>query len=504
MKCEKCGNDIAEGQVVCLICGAEVPKKKKKPEEKTDENGKNETTSDQKPKRVHVKKDHTSLIIVLCFFLTIILVAILSCLFYYKVFVTPKTIFMNSIDTLYDEATLPISELRKNGKYNIKYSTNKSVNSNDEIMNLLSKVAFFTDMTMDYTNSEFAGDVSFQYDNNSVFSSNIYGKKKNVYVLDNKISNYVKMKNKYSDYFSSDSKNISAYITVIKELKNALRVALKESYFKSYQELTTVNGIDMEVTKNEIIINNDNIKTIEHDLVKYLSKSKKYISSMAKLQSKKEQKVKKKLDKTLEGLKQKKTTVKIDTMTFDIYTKGFKNGFVKFSLKQGSDLKEVLVFTKNEQSEYIIKLNINNKYLDVNVKKTQLPEKTSYLINLTNGLDSTQISIEYSFRHDKKEIDSNIDNTIDYETVDKSFKDKLVQDLINQNGKDSFNSDKQKVINWFKETIELFNPTVNVVYDEEESNVEQTNNNDSDSENNYTNPSNQGSINGLGDETINQ
>ena len=42
------------------------------------------------------------------------------------------------------------------------------------------------------------------------------------------------------------------------------------------------------------------------------------------------------------------------------------------------------------------------------------------------------------------------------------------------------------------------------VYDEEESNVEQTNNNDSDSESNYTNPSNQGSINGLGDETINQ
>lgn len=496
MKCEKCGNEIPDGQLVCLICGAEVPKKQKTAEEATaDEEQK---PQEEKPKSIKAKKDYSVLLLAFGLLISLVLTVILGVLFYYRVYTTPKTIFMNSLDVMYDEALLPISSVQSNGEYNIRYTSNKQIDSFDEIMTFLSNISFETDMNVDYTTSELSGSLTLKYGNQIWFDNNIYGKEKSVYIMDEKLNQYVEMENKYRDFYDVDSKKVKAYKTVLKEIRTALRVALKEEYFKSYKETLNVNGTDETVYKNELIINNDNIKVIEQNIVKYLYNSKKYISSVAKLKSVKSETIKKQLDKKLTGLNYQNTTVTIDPILIDIYTKGFKNEFVKLSLKKGFNFEEVLSFSKIQNNEYKINIELNDKSIDMSINKIVVPEKTSYIINYYNGFESAQFTLEYSLEHNKKYKKPEIQNPINYSQIDDNFKKVIKKHIMDEDVNNIFTNDKKDFKDWIQETIELFNPTINVVKDEEE------NTSDGSVEEENYNPTNEGSVQGLGDESIDQ
>lgn len=326
------------------------------------------------------------------------------------------------------------------GKNNsISGSLSLSVNGDttdkeEKIFKILNNLDFSMNYGIDTKENITNIDISTNYYGDKLININAYIEDNNIYLSSSDLySKYIRIENNKEDNSEKKSVTNDDYKVIINSISTAVSESLKEEYFtKSWVKLDGKN-----VNKVELLLNNNNIKIINENIINNLKNNNDFIDSFGKLTNKKTMEVKELLDKEIEEVNNRE----YKNTKVSLYTKITK--FVKLEVIYGEDKAVIkrtdkgydFTITDNENSNtyngtIIVKNNNDSTSYNINVKDSNdLEIKISNTINNTTKVDKKDVSNSVLFEDitDKeyKDIINKISNN-------KAFK-KIYEDISNSN-----------------------------------------------------------------------
>lgn len=171
-------------------------------------------------------------------------------------------------------------------------------------------------------------DISTNYYGDKLININTYIEDNNIYLSSSDLySKYIKIENKKEDNSEKKSMTNDDYKVIINSISTAVSESLKEEYF-------TKNWVKLDgksVNKVELLLNNNNIKIINENIINNLKNNNNFIDSFGKLIGKKTMEVKELLDKEIKEV----NSNEYSDIKISLYTKITK--FVKLEITSGED-----------------------------------------------------------------------------------------------------------------------------------------------------------------------
>ena len=350
--------------------------------------------------------------------LCVVLIGGCGFLFFYKS--KPERVFTSIIEKANKKIknNIEVNQLKEDIELSIKVEAGEEYKAiSDLINNLLLKISVNTDLKTNETNLGLKAD----YKNKEMANISAYYDSKNVYVnlndlFDKVIAAELNLNEEKIDINVEDLK------TIYNEVFEAFKIAIKEGTYS--KKSVDLNG--SKVTQNTLTINNENKDKMVNAFVNYLKDNDKFITAVSNLSGESKDEIKKSINEDF----------KIDKLdkeyNLSIYTKGFDDDFVKFSL--GTD-KELISFTETSKNNYEFKVDVDGEKMTCNIKEeNELSSTASCSVNVLGIKVTTNAKV--NIKQNEKVVKPNIENTINYVELTEEDMNTIMENL---NKKDGFN-----------------------------------------------------------------
>lgn len=259
-------------------------------------------------------------------------------------------------------------------------------------------------------------DISTNYYGDKLININTYIEDNNIYLSSSDLySKYIKIENKKEDNSEKKSMTNDDYKVIINSISTAVSESLKEEYF-------TKNWVKLDgksVNKVELLLNNNNIKIINENIINNLKNNNNFIDSFGKLIGKKTMEVKELLDKEIKEVNNNEySDIKIS-----LYTKITK--FVKLEITSGED-KIVVKSNDKGYSFEIVDSEDNNTY-NGTIEINNNSDSTTYNVNVKDS-NNLEIKINNTINKTTKIEKKDVSNSILLEDIT----EKEYEDIINK------------------------------------------------------------------------
>ncbi len=360
-----------------------------------------------------------------CFF---ILFIIIGTILYPLKKISPKKVFTAAIETVYSATTRNVSDSNFSGA-NITLQTNL-ISSEEEQARILTLLNHFT-LQMQYGVSfekqKAYVDFNSQYKSKNLLSFQMHFEKEKAYIfLKELYSKYLEVPiNEFKTKFST-KRNTEDMQIVLDYIKDALQKSLKDKYFKKENTTLLLDQKRVKVTRNQLILNQENGKEIYITLGQELDNDY-FISSLSKLLNKSKEQIKSIINKMKKG---QISLSQDDELVFSIYTKGLKNNFIGIAIENKEDS---FIILKNKNTHYDFSLKIKNETSSGSLDILKNEENYRFQITLNTKQTKGTITVECNFN--KENIPSiDTSNTVFINDLTEKEKIDIINKLQNQEG----------------------------------------------------------------------
>lgn len=259
-------------------------------------------------------------------------------------------------------------------------------------------------------------DISTNYYGDKLININTYIEDNNIYLSSSDLySKYIKIENKKEDNSEKKSMTNDDYKVIINSISTAVSESLKEEYF-------TKNWVKLDgksVNKVELLLNNNNIKIINENIINNLKNNNNFIDSFGKLIGKKTMEVKELLDKEIKEV----NSNEYSDIKISLYTKITK--FVKLEITSGED-KIVVKSNDKGYSFEIVDSEENNTY-NGTIEINNNSDSTTYNVNVKDS-NNLEIKINNTINKTTKIEKKDVSNSVLLEDIT----EKEYEDIINK------------------------------------------------------------------------
>lgn len=259
-------------------------------------------------------------------------------------------------------------------------------------------------------------DISTNYYGDKLININTYIEDNNIYLSSSDLySKYIKIENKKEDNSEKKSMTNDDYKVIINSISTAVSESLKEEYF-------TKNWVKLDgksVNKVELLLNNNNIKIINENIINNLKNNNNFIDSFGKLIGKKTMEVKELLDKEIKEV----NSNEYSDIKISLYTKITK--FVKLEITSGEDKIAVKSNDKGYSFE-IVDSEDNNTY-NGTIEINNNSDSTTYNVNVKDS-NNLEIKINNTINKTTKIEKKDVSNSVLLEDIT----EKEYEDIINK------------------------------------------------------------------------
>lgn len=315
------------------------------------------------------------------------------------------------------------NELEDNIGKNNSTSGSLSLNVNGDttdkekkIFKILNNLDFSMNYGIDTKENITNIDISTNYYGDKLININTYIEDNNIYLSSSDLySKYIKIENKKEDNSEKKSMTNDDYKVIINSISTAVNESLKEEYF-------TKNWVKLDgksVNKVELLLNNNNIKIINENIINNLKNNNNFIDSFGKLIGKKTMEVKELLDKEIKEV----NSNEYSDIKISLYTKITK--FVKLEITSGED-KIVVKSNDKGYSFEIVDSEDNNTY-NGTIKINNNSDSTTYNVNVKDS-NNLEIKINNTINKTTKIEKKDVSNSVLLEDIT----EKEYEDIINK------------------------------------------------------------------------
>lgn len=315
------------------------------------------------------------------------------------------------------------NELEENIGKNNSTSGSLSLNVNgdttdkeEKIFKILNNLDFSMNYGIDTKENITNIDISTNYYGDKLININTYIEDNNIYLSSSDLySKYIKIENKKEDNSEKKSMTNDDYKVIINSISTAVSESLKEEYF-------TKNWVKLDgksVNKVELLLNNNNIKIINENIINNLNNNNNFIDSFGKLIGKKTMEVKELLDKEIKEV----NSNEYSDIKISLYTKITK--FVKLEITSGED-KIVVKSNDKGYSFEIVDSEDNNTY-NGTIEINNNSDSTTYNVNVKDS-NNLEIKINNTINKTTKIEKKDVSNSVLLEDIT----EKEYEDIINK------------------------------------------------------------------------
>lgn len=315
------------------------------------------------------------------------------------------------------------NELEDNIGKNNSTSGSLSLNVNGDttdkekkIFKILNNLDFSMNYGIDTKENITNIDISTNYYGDKLININTYIEDNNIYLSSSDLySKYIKIENKKEANSENKSMTNDDYKVIINSISTAVSESLKEEYF-------TKNWVKLDgksVNKVELLLNNNNIKIINENIINNLKNNNNFIDSFGKLIGKKTMEVKELLDKEIKEV----NSNEYSDIKISLYTKITK--FVKLEITSGED-KIVVKSNDKGYSFEIVDSEDNNTY-NGTIKINNNSDSTTYNVNVKDS-NNLEIKINNTINKTTKIEKKDVSNSVLLEDIT----EKEYEDIINK------------------------------------------------------------------------
>lgn len=322
-------------------------------------------------------------------------------------------IFMNDYFNKLEE------NIGKNNSTSGSLSLNVNGDTTDKekkIFKILNNLDFSMNYGIDTKENITNIDISTNYYGDKLININTYIEDNNIYLSSSDLySKYIKIENKKEDNSEKKSMTNDDYKVIINSISTAVSESLKEEYF-------TKNWVKLDgksVNKVELLLNNNNIKIINENIINNLKNNNNFIDSFGKLIGKKTMEVKELLDKEIKEV----NSNEYSDIKISLYTKITK--FVKLEITSGED-KIVVKSNDKGYSFEIVDSEDNNTY-NGTIKINNNSDSTTYNVNVKDS-NNLEIKINNTINKTTKIEKKDVSNSVLLEDIT----EKEYEDIINK------------------------------------------------------------------------
>lgn len=315
------------------------------------------------------------------------------------------------------------NELEENIGKNNSTSGSLSLNVNgdttdkeEKIFKILNNLDFSMNYGIDTKKNITNIDISTNYYGDKLININTYIEDNNIYLSSSDLySKYIKIENKKEDNSEKKSMTNDDYKVIINSISTAVSESLKEEYFtKNWVKLDGKN-----VNKVELLLNNNNIKIINENIINNLKNNNNFIDSFGKLIGKKTMEVKELLDKEIKEV----NSNEYSDIKISLYTKITK--FVKLEITSSED-KIVVKSNDKRYSFEIVDSEDNNTY-NGTIEINNNSDSTTYNVNVKDS-NNLEIKINNTINKTTKIEKKDVSNSVLLEDIT----EKEYEDIINK------------------------------------------------------------------------
>ncbi len=368
------------------------------------------------------KKSHKGIV---CGLLIVLLLGLIGFGYYYKS--KPEVVFKLAANRAYKGFS--VKQLKSKSKVDLDLAFNVKADENSEVVEEDAKKVFdiVNDMLLklsiyeDDDNNIYKVDIEADYKNKELVAVDAYYENKKVYLdlndlYDKLIYDEVDLEEFTKKVDKDDIK------VVIDEYYKALNKALDKGTFTT--EKVELNG--SKVTKNKLIINNDNKDEMFNALMGYLRNSDKLIKALSKITEMEVSEVKEMLNSEM-SVPELQQSIELS-----VYTKGLMSKVVKASV--GMDGMEILTLSKVSDKNYELAIP---KSLGVDFK-CNINEKNTNNAAIKCSLSAEGLTMSYEMNvkvDDNYKLEKpNLEKAISYEDVKEEDTADIMKKLTEKDG----------------------------------------------------------------------
>ena len=286
----------------------------------------------------------------------------------------------------------------------------------EKIFKILNNLDFSMNYGIDTKENITNIDISTNYYGDKLININTYIEDNNIYLSSSDLySKYIKIENKKEDNSEKKSMTNDDYKVIINSISTAVSESLKEEYF-------TKNWVKLDgksVNKVELLLNNNNIKIINENIINNLKNNNNFIDSFGKLIGKKTMEVKELLDKEIKEV----NSNEYSDIKISLYTKITK--FVKLEITSGED--KIVVKSKDKGYSFEIVDSEDNNTYNGTIEINNNSDSTTYNVNVKDS-NNLEIKINNTINKTTKIEKKDVSNSVLLEDIT----EKEYEDIINK------------------------------------------------------------------------
>lgn len=373
-------------------------------------NNDTDTSHQEEPKPKKKNKIVLPLIIILILIAGVVAV-------YFLVFNNPKRIFSKTISKgfsyLYDNLDNVNKYDTTSGTVSLSYELTSEDENMQSVFDMVNGIDFNFAYTVDYKNKLMNFDFDSTYNNEKLLNLSVYGENGKGYVL---------LKDIYDKYLSTDiegyeeifntTKNQTEVKTILKSAEKALNKALTNDDFIKSEETIKINGKDVKVTNNALVLNNKNFNRISKSVLTTLKNDADFISAVNKISNDESVDTKATLENAIANIGEVDPDDKT-TITISIYTKGILKEFVGLNIEVKEETATVISFIKTNENTYsLVAKQDNDEVLNGTIKLDVKNDSNGGNSNVELTMDiPTMMSV-------KLDVKSTVKHNVEFNKVD--------------------------------------------------------------------------------------
>ncbi len=338
-------------------------------------------------------------------FITVFLILLIfSSGIYWYLANNPKTIFIRSMDVIFNNIMESIEDPKyeiTKGNIDINYNSESKNNTSLKLNQIGLKANYITDSINKISKVE----LKTTYEQNHLIDATIYKEEgKTYFKSEDLLDKYIEFANddKTINYDAKDLK------TILKSLNAALINSLDGQKFSGSKVELMIADQKIKTYQASLVINKDNIGSILDSINDTLQNDTRFLNAYSNIFGIKSSQIKKEIDNYFKSLKNESKTM--EDLTISIYTKGFDHEFVK------------------------LELSGNNRDQIDNISITALsPNKYDYLVDIKSKQEKTEGTFEYKTTDNSKTLNLTIKiSNNNQEVVNGTLKIKTTEEEANK------------------------------------------------------------------------
>lgn len=373
-------------------------------------NNDTDTSHQEEPKPKKKNKMVLPLIIILILIAGVVAV-------YFLVFNNPKRIFSKTISKGFSYLYENLDNVNKydttSGTVSLSYELTSEDENMQSVFDMVNGIDFNFAYTVDYKNKLMNFDFDSTYNNEKLLNLSVYGENGKGYVL---------LKDIYDKYLSTDiegyeeifntTKNQTEVKTILKSSEKALNKALTNDDFIKNEETIKINGKDVKVTNNALVLNNKNFNRISKSVLTTLKNDADFISAVNKISNDESVDTKATLENAIANIGEVDPDDKT-TITISIYTKGILKEFVGLNIEVKEETTTFISFIKTNENTYsLVAKQDNDEVLNGTIKLDVKNDSNGGNLNVELTMDiPTMMSV-------KLDVKSTVKHNVEFNKVD--------------------------------------------------------------------------------------